>query len=51
MHPWSVAGNFSKYSFTKLPTLHKFYKFQREALMLILLGTSKSKEGEQTPGR
>jgi hypothetical protein len=48
---WSVAGHFSKYSFMELPALHEFRKFQREALLLIALGTSKSKPGEQTPRR
>jgi hypothetical protein len=43
----SVAGHFLKYSFTKLPTIHELYKFQREAPLLMALGASKSKKGEQ----
>jgi hypothetical protein len=40
----SVAGHLSQNSFAELPALHKFSKFQRETLLFMALGTSKSKK-------
>jgi hypothetical protein len=42
----SVAGHLSQNSFAELPALHKFSKFQRETLMFMALGTSKSKKSK-----
>jgi hypothetical protein len=36
-----------RYSFTKFVAIHEFHEFQREALLFMTLGTSKSKKGEQ----